>query len=465
MKKRRKRLFEFEEVESQVEGKSKAQITEKKHALEISIKDGTAFSFAEGIGSSFITPFALALKSTASQIGILSALSTLVPTLGQWYGSKKMENVPRKKLFIKFLILELILWIPLIAIGYAFYKGMSITYLPYILIILYSTITFTGGVRSITWFSWMGDLVPPKLRGDYFGKRYRITTFVSVMAFIIGAFILDFFETRGFVMFGFITIFAISVSIRSISYFLIRKQYSPEIKIRKKDEISFREFLTKKTNYRTYAFYRAVSTFAVMIAGPFFAVYMINELGFSYITYTSIFLSASVFFLLVSPLIGKFADRFGSVKLLYTHEILAVAVPILWIFFKSPLMIILAIQTLAGIKLSALTTGTTNMTYDSLSPKQRGIVASYVGLLIGIGSFIGSLSGGLILDYVSFGSFNSFFALFIISAAARALAGIIFLPRIKEPTPKERLPPIKVNVTHPFKTINADIGWLRAIFR
>ena len=49
-----------------------------------------------------------------------------------------------------------------------------------------------------------------------------------------------------------------------------------------------------------------------MIASPFFAVYMLEELKFSYYMYIAVILSSSIFYLLFLPLAGKFSDKYGN---------------------------------------------------------------------------------------------------------------------------------------------------------
>tara|TARA_Y100000034_G_C6793957_1_gene355695 strand:- start:395 stop:982 length:588 start_codon:yes stop_codon:yes gene_type:complete len=195
---------------------------------------------------------------------------------------------------------------------------------------------------------------------------------------------------------------------------------------------------------------------------------MLQELGFSYVSFMAVTISASVFYLLFSPLIGKFSDRFGNVKLFYIANFALVLTPILWTIFKSPIYLIIFPQLIAGIATAAFIISTTNFTYDSVSPQRRGICITYTNLLGGIGMFLGPLLGGALLNFWHPTSLNPFFFIFFIAAGARLLAGIIFLPRIKDERKVKKLPsrpPLSIDLTNPFRIIQSEIGWFTKIFK
>jgi MFS family permease len=200
-----------------------------------------------------------------------------------------------------------------------------------------------------------------------------------------------------------------------------------------------------------------------MIASPFFAVYMLEELKLNYATYTLVTMSSSVYYLLFTPLVGRFSDHYGNKKLLHLSTMLFSINPLLWIFIKSPLLLILIPQLLVGLANAALVIGVTNFTYDAVSPKHRGLCAAYFNILTGIGIFAGSLLGGFLIKYLQISSISPFILVFALAFITRTLVSLIFLPRIKEEKKVSRLPPMHINITHPFKTLHSEIGWFRKI--
>ena len=71
-----------------------------KKSLRYSILDGSAYSAMVGLTQDTITPFALALKATTAQIGLLSSLPNLAMALSQLAVPRLAERAISRKKFI-----------------------------------------------------------------------------------------------------------------------------------------------------------------------------------------------------------------------------------------------------------------------------------------------------------------------------------------------------------------------------
>ncbi len=435
----------------------------KKRALKISITEGSAAAIADGAGGSYITPFALALKASNFNIGLLSSLSGLLSPIAQFYGSGLMEKYSRKRITMTFALFQAFMWLPIGALAYLLWKGLLVDYLPYALIVLYTILAIFGGVAHPPWFSWMGDLVDEKERGRYFGRRNSITGAVGLITFLIAGYFLDLFETKGFVLLGFAILFALSFTAKMVSYLLLDKQYCPKFKLDKGYYFSIWQFLKRYDNFGKFAVFQFAFNFAVMIASPFFTVYLLKDLGFNYLTFTIVSVSSSVFYLFFTPLAGKFSDKYGNRELLYVGSFMFVLTPILIIFFKTPLLIIFIPYLASGLSNAAFTIATNNFTYDAVSEQHRGLCVAYTNILAGVGVFFGSLLGGLLAS-LNLGFSSVLIPVFIVSAFFRLLMVLIFVPQIKEVREVKRAPHFSLNLTHPFKMLQADVGWFKNFF-
>jgi len=444
---------------------SPRKIKAKKKALETSIHEGAAANLAFSLGNSYVTPFALALNANALHIGFLSSFPGLLAPITQIFGNRLMEKQSRKTIVMKFVFLQSLIWLPIAFLSYLFWKGIMQSYLPWVLIILFTLIVGLGGLSFPAWFSWMGDIVPEEERARYFAKRTRATTAVGIAAALIGAFILDAFKTKGLALLGFSILFALAFTFRFISFVLFKKQYSPKFKLKKRAQFSFTSFINRYDNFGKFAVYRAFFIFASMIAAPFFAVYMLEKLNFSYVIFMVVSMSSSIFYLMFAPFAGKFGDKFGSKRLIIIGSIVFIFTPILWIFFRTPTSLIFGPQLLAGLGNAALILGFTKFTYDSVSPQHRGICIAYTNILIGIGTFVGAIIGGLIIKNLVINTISPFFIAFGVAALARLLSSIYFLPKIKEEKPVRKLPETQVDLTHPLKTIHSEIIWFKELFK
>jgi len=408
---------------------------EKERTLKLSIKEGSFSSLMTGLGDSYIIPYALALNANNLQIGLLRSFSGLLPPISQIYGAKLMERYSRKKIIVNYVALQAFMWIPIILLSLLVWKGFLILTIPYLLIVFYTLYGIFGSIAGPSWFSLMGDIVPEKIRGKYFGKRNMITGTVALIATLVAAFILDFFKTKGAVLLGFSIIFLIASFGRFVSAYLFKKHYNPRFRLKKKYYFSFLSFIKgyKKYNFTKFSFFVAVIHFSVMIASPFFAVYMLSELNFSYVTFMFINVSYSLATLISYPLWGKFSDKYGRKQVMAFSCILFSIMPALWLFSTSPYYLIFP-MLLAGLGWAGFNIASFNFIYDSVSQKRRGLCTAYYSILNGIGIFLGASLGGLILKYIPLLklTLNSFLVLFLISAFLRLGATLIFLPQIKE---------------------------------
>lgn len=440
----------------------KGEEIKKQEALKLSIKEGSANSAANGFGDSFIIPFAQAIGSNAVHIGLLSALSGLLSPISQFYGNRLMEKHSRKSIVRKNVFLQALIWLPLAILAILHWKGFLSSFSPWILIILYALVAIFGGLAYAPWFSWMGDIVPEKERGKYFSKRGFYTGLVGVIISIIASFFIDKFETLNLILIGFSILFVLSFITKTISYNYLKKQYEPKFKLPKRSEFSFISFLKRFDNYGKFAVYQSLFNFAIMIASPFFGLYMLTELGLkdNIVLFMIITMSSSVFTLILMPLSGKFSDKYGNLKLMYIANAFFILTPLLWLFSINPIYLIIVPGLSAGIANAALGIAVGNFTYDSVSKEHRGICIAYTNILIGIGVFAGSLLGGFLIKYSPTDLVNSFFFVFILASVARLIVALIFLPQLKE---VRKVSKAKFYF-HPIKTIHHEINGLGLFF-
>ena len=78
-------------------------IVQKKinKSLNLSIQDGSLSSMSAGFGVSYLSPFALALNATSSQIGILHAIISLLPSIVQLNASELIKKFSRTKIVLR----------------------------------------------------------------------------------------------------------------------------------------------------------------------------------------------------------------------------------------------------------------------------------------------------------------------------------------------------------------------------
>ena len=406
----------------------------KKKTLDLSIKEGSATAFMSSAGETYIVPYALALNANNLQIGFLTSFVNLFGSSSQVLGSKLSYKYQRKKIILFSVLLQSLMWLVILGLGILVWKEIINGYAASILVVLYCVYAIIGNISGPSWFSLMGELVPSRHRGEYFSRRNKIISLITLIATLISAIFLDYMKGMGLVIAGFAGLFLIAFLGRFVSFLFFTKHYYPKNKAKKDSYFSFLQFIKRApgNNFGKFVIFVGLINLATNLAAPFFAVYMLNELHYSYVWFTLVNLSSTIFTIWSIPLWGKIGDRFGNKKLLEIGGLLIPFAPLLWIFSGNPIYLILTAQLVAGVGWSAFNLASSNFIYDSVTPQRRGICVAYFNMINGIGVFAGAMLGGLFAQYVSVSFMNTFLLIFLISAVLRGIVVLIFTPRIKE---------------------------------
>lgn len=413
----------------------------RKDSRKVSIVEGSFNAVTDGAGSRYISPLALSIGANNAQIGLLSALPTLIGNFTQIFSSRAMEKHSRKKILIWSTFLQSIMWLFILlgaAMFFVFNLGPHIT-VNY-LIVFYTILTALGCFYGPVWASWMKDLVDPNKSGKYFGARNKIIGFVSLIAMLASGFIMDYFKQTKIFM-GFFILFGICFFARLISSQLLRKQYEPKLKVEKDYYFSFWQFLKKMrhNNFGRFVIASGLMDIAIFVASPFFAVYMLKDLGFSYAVYTVIIVSSIVGNLIAMPLWGRFADRYGNVKTIKVTAFLTAFVPLGWfasyfIFRSSSIGLVpflVFIEFYSGVVFAGYRLTQSNFIYDAVTRQRMALCTAYFNILSGIGAFLGATIAGFVASNITTG-ISVFLWIFLASGILRLLFSIFFVTRFNE---------------------------------
>ncbi len=435
-------------------------------SLRSAIWDGSFFSIMQSVADTFFIPFALALNASNVQIGLVRAVPQLLGSFSQLIAVKLVDTVKRrKKIILTFVFLQALMWLPLLALTFFFRNSV---YSVPALIVLITLFAAFGNMVTPAWWSLIGELVPEEMRGRYFGLRNKISGIFGIVSVLTAGYLLDIFsKTNVFV--GFALLFAVAFISRMISLSFLGRMQEKEYFVDGESQFSFGAFVKKLryTNFGVFAIFSTMMMFAVNFAGPFFSVYMLKELKFSYALFTAVSMAQSVVYFLFMPYWGRITDRYGNKHIMTICGFLIPVVPILWILNPNPYYLF-AIQIFSGFVWAGFDLSTANFIFDAVSPQKRARVVGFYNVLLGSAIFLGASLGGLSATYLTpillLGSIKT---IFLISAGLRFLVAAVFLAKIKEARAKINVPERKlfreVVFVKPFKTIihgaNHDISW------
>ncbi|MBI2861074.1 MAG: MFS transporter [Chloroflexi bacterium] len=396
-------------------------------SLRYSIKDGSAYSAMLGLTQDYIIPFALALKATVIQVGLLSSVPNLVMAVSQLAAPQLAERAgSRKGLILPVVFLHALSWLPVVLIPYFFSENRLWWLLGFL------TVNATlGALGNPAWGSMMADLVPEGIRGRYFGLRGKITGSVSLVFFFAGGAVLQLAGSDIFT--GFAVLFGGAMAFRLLSWYFLSRMYEPPVQRGPLPQPSLPQIVKslRSSNQGRFMVFVALMSFTTYIASPFFAVYMLRDLGFNYLTYVAINATAAVASLSFLRYWGRRADRAGNLKVIKAVSALIPALPLLWLVSNNALYLI-PIQVVSGLAWAGFNLASTNFIYDATAPESRTRYIAVFNALNGTAICLGALLGGLLAPLLPALMGYKLLTLFVLSGLARSLVSLIGLRRIAE---------------------------------
>jgi len=409
-------------------------------ALDASIRDGGANAVMLGCGEAYLGPFGVFLRATTVQIGLLSALPQLVGAVVQWWSAMAMDGCPsRLRRIRRSVFLQALVWLLLALIPVAMGHGVVTVWWVIALAAIHQA---AGGFTVPVWNSLIGDVVPEEIRGRFFGVRNRVSGLSSFVALTGAGLVLHGFERFGVAAWGFMLIFAAAGAARLVSRYWLGLYRDPAWSVDAAQVFTFRQFMRRspQSNFAKYVFYVGAVNLAVAFSAPYFALYMLRDLEFSYLEFTVVVSVATVTQFLMFRYWGELSDRFGNKKILNLCGWGVCGVPVLWIF-SSHIMYLMVIQVVSGVIWAGFSLASNNFLFDAVSPPKRARCVAYQALVNGAAVLAGSLGGGFVAGRLpaSFAvgewTWSPQFtlpAIFLLSGMMRFVAAALMLHKFRE---------------------------------
>ncbi len=409
-----------------------------ERSLRHSMRDGVAYAVMTGAGEIYFSAYALFLKATTAQIAFLAAVPALLGSFAQLFSAwLARRSGQRKKIILVGVIFQALAWLPIIWLPY-FFPAYAVPIMIAAVMLYYAT----GNIASPLWNSLMGDLVPEQKRGRFFAQRTRrmsLTTFASLM---IAGGVLHVTDVQGITRVGFLVIFNVAIIARLYSLYQLSRMVEPPSMMDAMEPVFTRDLLPRlqRSQFARFSLFIGLMSFSVALASPFFTVYMLRDLHFSYLEFTAITAVSVLTQFMTLTMWGRLSDAFGNRLILVATGFSIPFLPLLWLV-STNFWYIAVIQVFNGLSWAGFSLSASNFIYDTVAPAKRARYGAMHSVLSNTGVFGGALLGGylgsLLPAQVSLLGYtlhwpSSLCWLFLMSGCARAAIALIFLPGLRE---------------------------------
>jgi MFS family permease len=389
-----------------------------KHNLTWFFFDGLFANASDTIIITYLSLYVISLGATKGQIGLMSSLASLsaaillVPSalLVEKIGHRQQITLISGGGLARLCILALA-FLPLVA------SGGILVWAAIALAVLRESF---GNIGFPAWMSLTGDIVPLEGRGRYFGARNFIMGVASIfVTLIVGELI-----TRSGAPIGYQIALVLAFLFGMVSTYCFSRLHDP-----KRGEpllpgasmslpAVFRD-IRSHPEFIAFCITAIVWNFSLNIAGPFFNIYMLNELKFTAIMIGVTATSTSIATLAVQRKMGEIADRIGPRKMQMVCMFLIPILPFSWIFITQLWQVVL-LNILGGILWGTFSLVSFNFLLTLTPDAQRARYSAIYQMVITF-----ALAGG-----AAFGAWlvtaYSYQAIFFASGTGRLLGAIMF---------------------------------------
>lgn len=409
------------------------QHTPYDSSLRASIRDGIWFSVMLGAAESYLSVLAIFLGGTPLQIALIATLPPLIGALTQLGGVKLMERgIARKVVVVRGAYAQAFSWL-LIMVLISALEGSPAVWGLLACATIYHCV---GNCITPAWNSLIGDLVPTEIRGRYFGYRNWWVGLFTLVSLLLAGICLHFARNEGSEVLGFQLLCLVGFAARSRSAQWLARHSDPSHGTATAHRFTFFQFLRRlpRANFARFVVFFAAMNAAVSIAGPFFSLYMLRELGMNYVLFTVISATQLFFQFVTMQWWGYFADIYGNRKLLVLCASGLCLSPFLWLLGTHPLWLV-CIQAYAGTVWAGYNLAAFGFLFDAVTPPKRARCAAFMGVINAAFVFLGALLGGAAVYTTSTidGVFDSVYLnVFLLSCIARTVVAIVLLPTFQE---------------------------------
>ncbi|MFM8494964.1 MAG: MFS transporter [Planctomycetia bacterium] len=402
--------------------------------LWVSAADAAAFSVMVGCGETYIPAFALAVGLGPVAAGMLASVPVLVGALVQLVTPLAVARLGTNRGWcVACTTVQSLSFVPFVVWAIRGHAGL------WELLAAASVYWSAGMAGGPAWNTWIGTVVPERMRTAFFAHRNRLGQFGVFVGFVAGGIALQVGEAHGMTLLAFAAIFAVAAICRLVSTLLLascREMQPPErtsaegmpsIVGRVRRAIGT---IAASPSGRLVAYTCALS-FSAHFSASYFTPYMLRERGFSYHAFMLVIATQFLAKAIALPWLGRLGSRIGSLGLLHLGGLSVIPLASLWLV-SANVWFLMGVQFVAGCCWAAYELALALLFFDAVPHRERTAVVTAYNLGIAVATVAGAAAGGLLLEALGEDR-TAYYALFVISSLLRVatiplLRGVRVLP-------------------------------------
>lgn len=348
------------------------------------------------LGGPLQTGFLLYMGASSVQVGIAVAAQSLM-NIVQILGALMMQKTGNRKfLLVALNTIHRALWIGTGLIPLILPKELWVP----VYLVTYMLGFANNAMGGVAWTSLVGDMVPPSVRGNYFGFRNMLMSGVTIICLLVGGKVLDTYPgSPGFhILYG---ICAVMMVWNVICFFMYpnlpfeRSKESNQLKLLKKP---FQDM-----KYLKAMLFISLWLFLQNMALPMFSYGMLKVLELNVQWVTAAVVVQNVATMASNLMWGRMNSRFSSRSLLFWTLPIIAAACLAWglIGILPTLAVVFLVHILVGTGVGGFNMLVFNFTIGDTPKSERPMFIAVFSALTGTTGFIGSIIGGYLFDWTS----------------------------------------------------------------
>ncbi len=383
----------------------------EKADLRNSIYDGMfANIFATLTGGVFLTGFALYLGMNELMIGLLASMPFMA-TVFQIPASYLIGKRKRKDVAYWAAALARTVWILVLLVTLMQTQSNTVKRLT-ILTLIFISYMLTS-VSYVSWLSWMSDIIPARIRGRFFGTRNMLCGAAGLLVMLVFGKFLDRLNSQFYqgIPIGFGLIFISAVLFGIFSLHFLKKISEPRVKA-STENMSFLENIAlplKESNFRKLLAFIFLWSFSVYFASPFFTLYFIRDLDFSYGFVATLGMLSGFADILGMQFWGRVSDKVRNKAIIRLASWVAAFLPLAWVTVKPENTFIpIFLHVVGGGFWAGINLCLNNLLLRITPKENRSWFISVYNIMGGLGATIGPILAGLTVKSISMLDFQLF---------------------------------------------------------